>query len=60
MAGELIGNKIAETIVKPKLLPDVNSGNVEEIVTLTKKRQKNTKGIKAGTLKRYTSKYLNC
>ena len=39
MAGELIGNKIAETIVKPKLLPDVNSGNIEEIVTLTEKKQ---------------------
>ena len=46
MAGELIGNKIAETIVKPKLLPDVNSGNIEEIVTLTEKKQKILKKLR--------------
>ena len=46
MAGELIGNKIAEKIVKPKLLPDVNSGNIEEIVTLTEKKQKILKELR--------------
>ena len=30
--GELIGNKIADKIVKAKLIPGVNSRNVEEIV----------------------------
>ena len=30
--GELIGNKVAEKIVKPTTVPDEDSGNVEEIV----------------------------
>ena len=38
-AGELIGNKIAEKIVKPKLVPDVNIRNVEQIVIPPEKRQ---------------------
>ena len=46
MAGELIGHKIAETIVKSKLLPDVNSGNFEEIVILTEKKQKILKELR--------------
>ena len=37
--GELIGNKITEKIVKPKLAPDENSRNVEEIPTSLWKRQ---------------------
>ena len=36
---EFIGNKIADKIMKPKLVPDVNSINVEEIVFLPEKRQ---------------------
>ena len=36
---ELIGNKIAEKIVKPKPVPDENSRNVEEIVIPPEKRQ---------------------
>ena len=31
-AGEFIGNKIAEKVMKPKPMPDENSRNVEEIV----------------------------
>ena len=37
--GVLIGNKIAEKIVKPKPVPDLNSRNVEEIVIPTEKRE---------------------
>ena len=36
---ELIGKKIAEKIVKPKPVPDVNSRNVEEIVFSSEKLQ---------------------
>ena len=36
---ELIGNKIAEKIVKTKPVPDENSRNVEEIVFPPEKRQ---------------------
>ena len=37
---ELIGNKIAEKIVIPKPVPDMNSQNVEETAILQDKRQK--------------------
>ena len=37
--GELIGNKIAEKVVKPKAVPTKNSRNVEEIVIQPEKRQ---------------------
>ena len=37
--GELIGNKIAEKIMKTKLVSDENSRNVEEIVIPLAKRQ---------------------
>ena len=37
--GELIGNKIAEKIGKPKSVPDENSRNVEEVVIPPEKRQ---------------------
>ena len=30
--GEVIGNKIANKVVKPKPVPDENSRNVEEII----------------------------
>ena len=36
---ELIGSKIAEKIVKPKPMSDMNLKNVEEIVIPPKKRQ---------------------
>ena len=36
---ELMGIKIAEKIVKPHPLPDMNSRNVEEIVISPEKRQ---------------------
>ena len=38
--GEFIGNKIANKIVKPKLVIDENSRNVEEIIIPTEKRKK--------------------
>ena len=53
--GDLIGNKIAEKIVKPKPLSDLNSRNVEEIVI----PPKNIKGIETGFTKWSTIKYLN-
>ena len=59
VTGGLKGNKIAEQIVKPKLLPNVNLRNSKEIVILPEKKQKNTKGIKTGTIKRNARKYLN-
>ena len=37
--GKLIGNKIAEQIVRPKPVCDMNSRNVEEIVTSLEERQ---------------------
>ena len=37
--GELIENKIAENIVKPELVSDVTSRNVEEIIITQEKRQ---------------------
>ena len=36
---ELVRNKIAEKIVEPKPVSDVNSRNLEEIVSLPEKRQ---------------------
>ena len=38
--GELMGNKIAENIVKPKLVLDENSRNVKEIVIPPEKKTK--------------------
>ena len=35
----MIGNKILQKIVKPKPVPDVNSGKAEEIVIPPEKRQ---------------------
>ena len=35
----MIGNKIADKIVKPMSIPDENSINVEEIVTPPEKKQ---------------------
>ena len=43
---ELIENKIAEKIVKPKPLPEANSRNVEEIVIPPEKRQEVLNEIK--------------
>ena len=36
----LLGNKIADKILKPKPVPDAKSRNVEEIVVPPEKRQK--------------------
>ena len=36
--GELIGNKIADKIVKPKPIYDVKPSDVEEVVLLPEKR----------------------
>ena len=38
-AGEVIGNKFFDEIVKTKLVPDENSRNVEEIVILPEKSE---------------------
>ena len=37
-AGDFIGNKIVNKIVKPKPVPDANSRNFEEIVILSEKK----------------------
>ena len=37
--GKLLGNTIAEKILKPKPVTDENSTNVEEIIILPPKRQ---------------------
>ena len=37
--GEFIGNKIVNKIVKPKLVIDENSRNVEEMIIPTEKRK---------------------
>ena len=39
MTGELIGNEIAETIVRAKPLPDMNLQNIEQIAMSSAKRQ---------------------
>ena len=36
--GEFIGNKIANRNVKPKLVPDENSRNIEEIIILAEQK----------------------
>ena len=46
--------------MKPKLVSDVTSRNVEKTVTPSEKRQKNNKVIKTGIIKWNTTKYLNC
>ena len=55
--GELIGNKIADEIVKAKSVPDKNSRNVEDIVVSPEKR--NAKRIKRSIIKWNSKKYRN-
>ena len=51
VTGELMGNKIAEDIVKPKLVLDENSRNVKEIVIPPEKKKRNTTGFKTSIIK---------
>ena len=52
---ELIGNKVADKLVKPKPISDAKSSDVEEIVLSPEKRQK----IVMTNIKWNTRKYVN-
>ena len=47
----MVGNKIAQKLVQPKPLLDMNSRNVEDLVIPPMKFQKNAKRIKTSTIK---------
>ena len=58
--GKFIGNKIANKIEKPKLLPDENSRNVEEVIIPPEKREKILNELRQVLYKWNTIKYLSC
>ena len=58
-AGEFIGNKIADKILKPKLFSGENSIDVEEIVIPLEKKRRSTEWLKTSIIKWNTIKYLN-
>ena len=58
--GKFIGNKIANKIEKPKLLPDENSRNVEEVIIPPEQREKILNELRQVLYKWNTIKYLSC